>query len=125
MHAFSEPVLNFQLAGGRAPKPCTVCGVGKGPCPPKKCKGSPSCSLKRGKTIYTGCGYAYQSKNNRNKQCGRGGTSKFIWDDVKKSACGIKRGQTVYTGCGYTYQTLRDRNRQCGRGGSLKFIPTE
>jgi hypothetical protein len=87
---------------------------------------SPTCSLRRGQLIYNGCGYAYQTKKNRDTQCGRNdGTSPFIWDDKKKSACGIKRGQLMYTGCGYTYQMLRDRNQQCGRGGSIKFIPAE
>lgn len=84
-----------------------------------------SCGIAREATVYTGCGYTYQSKANRDTQCGRGGTSKFIYDDAAKSSCGIARSQTVYTGCGYTYQKKSDRDTQCGSGGTSKFIPAE
>ena len=36
--------------------------------------------LTRGATVYTGCGYTYADKANRDAQCGDGGTSKWIDD---------------------------------------------
>ena len=87
------------------------------------------CNIKRAQTVYTGCGYTYESEGNRNKQCGSGGTSKFIPAEGKfanmGSPCDMKRSQTVYTGCGYIYQSKGNRNRQCGRGGISKWIPKE
>ena len=77
-------------------------------------------SLERGATVYTGCGYTYSTKEDRDRQCGSGGTSKWIDDSnvINKLA----RGATVYTGCGYTYSTKEDRDRQCGSGGTSKWI---
>jgi rubredoxin len=81
--------------------------------------------IERSATVYTGCVYTYQSKKNRDEQCGSGGgTSKFIPAEGQHAAsCGIKRSATVYTGCGYTYQSERNRNEQCGNTGTTsKFI---
>lgn len=100
---------------------------------PAKASGDASCGIKRGATVYTGCGFTYQSKDNREVQClaygGKGGTSKFIPDEDAKSSCGIEQGQTVYVGCGYTYQRKGDRMNQCtqfgkpGDFGTSKFVP--
>ena len=86
---------------------------------------SGSCGIKRGAIVYTGCGFTYQNKNNRDTECGGGGTSKFIYDEDRESSCDISRGQEVYTGCGFTYQRKQDRDKECGEGGSSKFIPAE
>lgn len=90
----------------------------------------PKCNIKRGQTVYTGCGYTYESEYNRNRECGSGGTSKFIPAEGKfanmGSPCDMKRSQTVYTGCGYTYQSEGNRNEECGdSGGTSKWIPKE
>ena len=76
--------------------------------------------LKRASTVYTGCGYTYSTKKDRDRQCGSGGTSK--WIDDSNLINNLKRCDTVYTGCGYTYSAKKDRNRQCGSGGTSKWI---
>ena len=76
--------------------------------------------LKRGATVYTGCGYTYSTKADRDKQCGSGGTSR--WIDDSKLLNKLSRGATVYTGCGYTYSDKLNRDRQCGGGGTSKWI---
>ena len=82
-----------------------------------------SCGLKRAQEVYTGCGYTYILKRERDVQCGSGGTSKLIVDTYNNgSSCGLERSQVVYTGCGYTYLSQEDRNRQCGTGGTSKII---
>lgn len=80
--------------------------------------------ITRGATVYTGCGYTYQSKANRDQQCPSGnGTSKFIPAEGSDTSCGIARSATVYTGCGYTYQTKANRDAQCPSGtGTSRFI---
>ena len=60
--------------------------------------------IARSATVYTGCGYTYESKINRDQQCGSGGTSKFIPAESPATPAPISRSATVYTGCGYTYQ---------------------
>ena len=37
-----------------------------------------SCDISRSQEVYTGCGFTYQRKQDRDKECGPGGTSKFI-----------------------------------------------
>lgn len=76
--------------------------------------------LKRGATVYTGCGYTYSTKADRDRQCGSGGTTK--WIDDSKLLNKLSRGATVYTGCGYTYSDKANRNAQCGGGGTSKWI---
>jgi len=84
---------------------------------------SPSCQMKRNDIVYTGCGFAYQTKTDRDTQCGSGGSMKFI-PASNNSTCVINRGQTLYTGCGFIYVLKTDRDTQCGSGGTLKFIPS-
>jgi hypothetical protein len=86
---------------------------------------SGSCGIPRGGIVYTGCGFTYQTKKNRDTECGGGGTSKFIYDEDRESSCDISRGQEVYSGCGFTYQRKQDRDKECGGGGTSKFIPAE
>jgi hypothetical protein len=86
---------------------------------------SGSCGIERSATVYTGCGFTYQTKNNRDTECGKGGASKFIYDEDRKTSCDIARSQQVYTGCGFTYQRKQDRDKECGGGGTSKFIPAE
>ena len=83
---------------------------------------SPSCKMKRNDLLYTGCGFVYQTKTDRDTQCGSGGTLQFI--PASNSSCVIKRGQTLYTGCGFIYQSKTDRDTQCGSGSTMKFIPS-
>ena len=80
----------------------------------------PTCNLQRGQEVYTGCGYTYAVKDERDKQCGGGGTSKWIGDD--SDPCKMERGEEVYTGCGYTYGSQQQRDKQCGGGGTSKWI---
>ncbi len=78
-------------------------------------------TMNREQVVYTGCGYTYKTKDARDTQCGRGGTSKWIGDGVNEST--MTREQVVYTGCGYTYASKNARDKQCGRGGTSKWIP--
>jgi len=82
----------------------------------------PTCNLKRGQNIYTGCNYVYALKEERDKQCNWGhGTSKWIGDD--SNPCKMKRGQDVYLGCNYVYGNEKQRNKQCNWGhGTSKWI---
>jgi hypothetical protein len=102
-----------------------VAGIGLAAASSGAFAASGSCGIKRGDLVYTGCGFTYQSKRNRDTECGGGGTSKFIYDEDRESSCDISRGQEVYTGCGFTYQRKQDRDKECGQGGSSKFIPAE
>jgi hypothetical protein len=86
---------------------------------------SGSCGIQRGALVFTGCGFTYQTKKNRDAECGGGGGSNFIYDEDRESSCDISRSQEVYTGCGFTYQRKQDRDKECGGGGVSKFIPAE
>jgi hypothetical protein len=84
-----------------------------------------TCALLRSQDVYTGCGFTYQSKANRDSECGSGGTSKWIGDSLPNGGCNLIRGQEVYTGCGFTYGDKSSRDTQCGSGGTSKWIPSE
>ncbi len=95
--------------------------------PASKPAPDPSCGIERGAEVYPGCGYVYQARGNRAKQCGaKDAPLKFIYNDSARSSCGIRRAQTVYSGCGYIYQRQADWRAQCGQDGTaFKFIPRE
>jgi hypothetical protein len=102
-----------------------VVGISLGAASSDAYAASGSCGIERSAMVYTGCGFTYETKNNRDTECGGGGTSKFIYDEDRKTSCDIARGQQVYTGCGFTYQRKQDRDKECGNGGTSKFIPAE
>jgi len=71
----------------------------------------------RSSLVHTGCGYTYQYKASRDRQCGNNqGTSKIINDGIK--LCDLQRAAIVYLGCGYTYSSHADWAKQCNSGGS-------
>lgn len=79
--------------------------------------------LKRGQTLYTGCGYAYASENTRDNQCQGHEHSELKWigDDYDGNC--IKRGQPLYIGCGYAYASEYARDNQCKYpAGTIKYV---
>jgi len=76
--------------------------------------------IERGATVYTGCDYTYSTEEDRDAQCGSGGTSRWIDDSNLINT--LARSATVYTGCGYTYSSESQRDEQCGSGGTSMWI---
>ena len=82
-------------------------GNTRGPCVP----------LARAATVYTGCGYTYESQAVRDAECpdpATHGTSQWIGDGIDE--CTLAENATVYTGCGYTYASRAARDAQCPWG---------